>query len=68
MRKTTPIHIGKNYQRVLKDLNRSTRVPQRYLVEQALDKYLEENHPNHYDYLKKKELESQKDNDDEEIE
>jgi hypothetical protein len=55
MRKTTPIHISRNYQNVLKELNRKTRVPQRYLVESALKLFLKKNHPEHYDMLKEME-------------
>lgn len=60
MRDTTPVHIGKKYQKVLKSLNDHTKIPQRYLVENALNHYLENEYPEYYNLLKKKEKRNEK--------
>ena len=60
MRDTAAVSIGKNHQDLLKTLSDETKIPQRYLVENELNHYLENKYPEYYNLLKKKEKRHEK--------
>jgi hypothetical protein len=58
MRKTTVVHISREYQKLLKKISDKTKLPIRYITEAALYKYLEKEYPDFFKLLK--EIEDEK--------